>query len=1269
MAFQLIHFVIIFKLLSVSDSTFESNKDHVFYTCVDRFGSNASGCSLSATCCSTVTALVLDLNKQCTSLPMSQSRQVVIDIKSDLILNDTVHFGAICNESIPIEIKGKNSVINCFNNIQQVRKDEGQGLCFISVQSLSIMNLTFLNCGSLQSSTSKNVSHHGSTYLFPTTIYFLNCSNVSLTNITISHSAGTGIALFDTVGDVSIVNCSFEDNRMRKPLAQAYPGGGGLYIEFTKCTPGYLGNCRHDNSTAAEASYYLISRCSFKSNYASLLDTSSASYIKSSMSFQGFGKGGGIALYINGYSISHSIIITNCTFFNNSAVFGGGIFVQFRDSPINISLIVKGNNFKNNSCYLYGGGGVSLGFVIRDQDSNEVIQNTVSFIDCIFEENSAKGNGGGLSIFSTKGVSTKFRVTNVINLVNCQWRSNHAFVASAVDIAPEVYSRLGIGLLPKIVIDNCTFEYNCVHNKDIVKPTSNYFNASINGLATVYISGFQVDFKRNICFQYNDDTGIYLTSASIAIKEGSNILFEGNIGKHGGAITIAAFSVIYIENHSSISFVNNTSLTKGGAILVLYSDTQHEAGFSHSCFIQHNDSQNSSGIEFFFTGNTARSKVGNVLFAATLRPCTQNATNPFAKIGKVYPPQFEQLDIASPVINFSIDSKDNLNHIIPGSEIILNISAIDELNQTHKYDVVYEAFMKNATPSNSITIDPAYTQVSKNAIKFLGNISQSVGILQLETERASLSINISLNECPPGFLNTGKSCECSESVSKYEGISSCVGNRSLLVRGFWIGQCKNDTICTGRCPHGYCPYGGSISERVELPSRMSDLDRFMCGKYRTGILCSNCRNGSSVYYHSHSYRCQPNKLCNYGILFYIISEIIPLSIVFLLVMIFNISLTSGAVNGFVLFAQVADSIDISAQGSIEFTTIIKKLSFPYRLIYRLFNFDFFSLESLSFCFWESATTLDMMVVKFATIVYALFLIFFTVFILNSWKCKMLCAWFRPRTLRAALTHGLTTLLVICVSQCARISSLILAPTLLTYPDHNVVVVLYNAGLHPFHKGHLQYAIPALFFVILLVVLPIVWLLMYPLLFMMLAKCHLSESKLSQFLTKLFPIEILDSFQSCFKDNCRHFAGLYFLYRLAPLVTIANSHITFYTLTTIEFLFMFVLHSVFQPYKHTFHNRIDSLIFTDLLLINLLTAYNYGMITSVDHFPKEIKFIVIHVQLVLMYLPLVYISCVFMMKIFEKLKRHYSGYIKIKANFEDSSSLPQLRDVTESNHNF
>ena len=69
----------------------------------------------------------------------------------------------------------------------------------------------------------------------------------------------------------------------------------------------------------------------------------------------------------------------------------------------------------------------------------------------------------------------------------------------------------------------------------------------------------------------------------------------------------------------------------------------------------------------------------------------------------------------TPVIEFSIGSIESLDHIIPGSEIILNISVIDELYQTHEHDVVYKAFITSDStgPSNSniVAIDSAYSQV------------------------------------------------------------------------------------------------------------------------------------------------------------------------------------------------------------------------------------------------------------------------------------------------------------------------------------------------------------------------------------------------------------------------------------------------------------------------------------------------------------------------------------------------------------------------------
>ena len=93
------------------------------------------------------------------------------------------------------------------------------------------------------------------------------------------------------------------------------------------------------------------------------------------------------------------------------------------------------------------------------------------------------------------------------------------------------------------------------------------------------------------------------------------------------------------------------------------------------------------------------------------------------------------------------------------------------------------------------------------------------------------------------------------------------------------------------------------------------LMNFICGLTRTGELCGQCRDNFSVFFHSKLYKCeQESYLCNYGILFYILSELLPLTLLFIAILVMNISFTSGAVNGFILFAQIIDLLYIDAYG-------------------------------------------------------------------------------------------------------------------------------------------------------------------------------------------------------------------------------------------------------------------------------------------------------------------------------------------------------------------
>ena len=226
---------------------------------------------------------------------------------------------------------------------------------------------------------------------------------------------------------------------------------------------------------------------------------------------------------------------------------------------------------------------------------------------------------------------------------------------------------------------------------------------------------------------------------------------------------------------------------------------------------------------------------------------------------------------------------------------------------------------------------------------------------------------------------------------------------------------------------------------------------------------------------------------------------------------------------------MSDTIDLNAGGTIDLHQHVWFATYPYKLIYRMFNFDFFSLDALSFCLWRHATTMDALIMKFVTITFALLLIVLIIFIFNTWKFRVWCRWFRPRTLEAAFTHGLSTLFIVSFSQCAHVSFFILSGTRLNVGlQHTILVVFYSGNLQPFVGDHLKYAIPAVFFLFFLVIVPLLWLLSYPLLFKLLGMCHMSESRFSVYLSRLFPVELLDFFQSCFKENHRYFAGLYLL---------------------------------------------------------------------------------------------------------------------------------------------
>ena len=61
----------------------------------------------------------------------------------------------------------------------------------------------------------------------------------------------------------------------------------------------------------------------------------------------------------------------------------------------------------------------------------------------------------------------------------------------------------------------------------------------------------------------------------------------------------------------------------------------------------------------------------------------------------------------------------------------------------------------------------------------------------------------------------------------------------------------------------------------------------------------------------------------------------------------------------------------------------------YQLIYHLLKLDFFdSFDSLSFCIWEDAEVMDILAMKYVTILCALILVILTVFLWITQRCVL-----------------------------------------------------------------------------------------------------------------------------------------------------------------------------------------------------------------------------------------------------------------------------------------
>ena len=204
-----------------------------------------------------------------------------------------------------------------------------------------------------------------------------------------------------------------------------------------------------------------------------------------------------------------------------------------------------------------------------------------------------------------------------------------------------------------------------------------------------------------------------------------------------------------------------------------------------------------------------------------------------------------------------------------------------------------------------------------------------------------------------------------------------------------------------------------------------------------------------------------------GWFFYILSDLFPL-----IVLLLNISFTTGNVNCFVLYGQLLGSIAFNGNDSIQFSSLPAIIQAVVTFPYNSFNMNFFTIEKLSFCLWKGFTFMEAMMMNYVTVGFALVLVLMII-VITKHQCVHQKLFFRFQYRKSILIHGLSAFFILCYSQAARTTFHILNVSCLYSANLNCTVkVVHRAGHLTYFEGeHIPYAIAAVLVLLFMIVIP------------------------------------------------------------------------------------------------------------------------------------------------------------------------------------------------------
>ena len=173
------------------------------------------------------------------------------------------------------------------------------------------------------------------------------------------------------------------------------------------------------------------------------------------------------------------------------------------------------------------------------------------------------------------------------------------------------------------------------------------------------------------------------------------------------------------------------------------------------------------------------------------------------------------------------------------------------------------------------------------------------------------------------------------------------------------------------------------------------------------MLCGECSGSDAPSINDDAYSCVPcdssqlvgNIFKHIGIVY------IPLVLFFLVIILFNIQLTTGPANAFILFSQaIVTNFDTTLNGQLSISSSVNIFFEICSFVYRIFNLDFFAYLLDPFCVGTQLNTLDVIELNYVVAIVPCVMILIAYYQMAKLTCiSKLCQCSKTHTKKLACT--------------------------------------------------------------------------------------------------------------------------------------------------------------------------------------------------------------------------------------------------------------------------